>query len=87
MLIAPGHTVPVKSRWLGIFALAFLLPPAPANAIKGKPQVIDGDTIVIAAERQRGDRHRPQPGDDRQSVGEARSLAAPTISVRWTPRR
>ncbi len=39
------------SRWLGIFALALLLPPAPANAIKGKPQVIDGDTIVIAGER------------------------------------
>ena len=39
------------SRWLGIFALALLLPSAPANAIKGKPQVIDGDTIVIAGER------------------------------------
>ncbi len=50
LLIAPGHTVPVMSRWLGIFALAFLLPPAPANAIQGKPQVIDGDTIVIAGE-------------------------------------
>lgn len=38
-------------RWLGIFALALLLPSAPANAIKGKPRVTDGDTIVIAGER------------------------------------
>ena len=38
-------------RWLGILVLALLLPPAPANAIKGKPRVIDGDTIVIAGER------------------------------------
>ncbi len=51
LLTSPGHIIPVMRRWLGILVLALLLPPAPANAIKGKPRVIDGDTIVIAGER------------------------------------